>query len=207
MKKNGTSRSHGQSTRRLNWLPARIIPRMQPKGAFRGQPSPPRSPAGSVQQFESVVAVHLPEDWRSYAVSQLEQDPEEAVNSAKAKALEADPDYVPALFGKSLALNQMGKHEESNTFLDRILADYPKAEKHFLSVSEAKYYQGQSYYLKASNHHGMNDAIKARQFIEAQDFQFRLPTNQFATPNQRQMNIIEIQRMQYGCIVQLFERL
>ncbi len=48
---------------------------------------------------------------------------------------------------------------------------------------------------------------KARQLIEAQDFQLGLPSNQFAAPNQRQVNIIEIQRMQYDGIVQLFERL
>src|ERR1017187_10726048 len=48
---------------------------------------------------------------------------------------------------------------------------------------------------------------KARQLIEAQDFQLGLPTNQFAAPNQRQVNIIEIQRMQHDGIVQLLERL
>jgi tetratricopeptide (TPR) repeat protein len=83
------------------------------------------------------------------------------------KALEADGVNVPALFGQGLSLNQMGKYTESNNVLDRMLPDNPIPIQWPTPDNEAKYYKGQTYYIKASNQHLLNDAVKARQFIDS----------------------------------------
>jgi tetratricopeptide (TPR) repeat protein len=83
------------------------------------------------------------------------------------KALKVDAVNIPALFGQGLTLNQLGKLAESNTVLDRMLTDTPIPIQWPNTANEVRYYKGQTYYLKASNQHLMNDAIKARQFIDS----------------------------------------
>jgi tetratricopeptide (TPR) repeat protein len=83
------------------------------------------------------------------------------------QALDRDSSNVAAMFGKGMALQQMGKYQESNATLDLMLAGNLTRKKWIDGIPYAQYYKGEALYLKAYNHYLMHSNDKARELIDS----------------------------------------
>jgi tetratricopeptide (TPR) repeat protein len=80
-------------------------------------------------------------------------------------ALNCDPRNTAALFGKGVALHNLGRHEDSNAALDSMfLTDISR--KGYASANNMRYYQGEGYHLQAYNHYLMKNPARARELVD-----------------------------------------
>ncbi len=82
-------------------------------------------------------------------------------------ALDRDPLSPAAMFGKGMALQQLGSYQESNAVLDRLLAGNLARNKWIDGVPDAQYYSGEARYIKAYNYYLLKDTDKARELVDS----------------------------------------
>jgi tetratricopeptide (TPR) repeat protein len=86
------------------------------------------------------------------------------------KTLKADPQNSAALFGRGAALHHLGRYNDSNAAMDRMLAS-DISRRGRVSADSIRYFQGEGYYYKAYNSYLMKDPPQARLLInEAKRF-------------------------------------
>jgi tetratricopeptide (TPR) repeat protein len=81
------------------------------------------------------------------------------------KALKADPENSAALFGKGAALHHLGRYDESNVSMDRMLAT-DLSRRGRVGADSIRYFQGEGYYYKAHNAYLTKDPAQARALID-----------------------------------------
>jgi tetratricopeptide (TPR) repeat protein len=81
------------------------------------------------------------------------------------KALKADPQNSAALFGRGAALHHLGRYDESNATMDRMLAS-DLSRRGRVGADSIRYFQGEGYYYKAHNAYLMKDPAQARALID-----------------------------------------
>ncbi len=82
------------------------------------------------------------------------------------RSLALDPENTAAIFGRGAILHHLGRYEESNAALDRMLAG-DLSRRGRVTPDSVRYYRGQAYYYKAYNHHLMKNPQQARLLIDA----------------------------------------
>ena len=76
------------------------------------------------------------------------------------------PADIAAMYRIGLALHQLGRYDESNSTIDRMLRIDTVQDGRVSGIPAVQYYQGQGYYIKAYNQYLLNDPVGSRKFVD-----------------------------------------